>query len=150
MARNDKVPFRREITVTENGYVGNSTGFFVGDIMSLHVNTEHTTDDLTVQAKSSVSGTWETIYSGPETEGIDIRMWEHIRVFINISNGTSQVVLFGYDLPVDSVKTVNLNEKDSSNVFYNNIVTEKILKQLEIMNIHLGILTDLDISEGDL
>lgn len=144
MARNDKVPFRREITITENGYVGTNSGFFVGDIMSLHVNTENNKDSILVEGKSSVIGNWETLYRGYETKDIDIKAWEHIRVSVTLGIGytSSKIVLFGYELPID--KDIQITHPTDNNLrieLQNNDNLEAIKLELEKLNTYMAIIT---------
>lgn len=103
MARSDKIPFRREFTITSSGFLGDANGFYVGDIMSMHINSSVNTTGFSVQGRSSIKHNWETIHKNGELQDLDVRQWEYIRVDAFLLSGVASdtIILFGYDLPRD-------------------------------------------------
>lgn len=100
MARNDKVPFRREFTLTSNGYVGNADGFFVGDILSLHIDIVNVKAGVLVEGKVGRQGDWQRITNANNVNNIpniDIRQYEYVRINLTNIKNTTNIVLFGYE-----------------------------------------------------
>ena len=100
MARNDKVPFRREFTLTANGYVGNADGFFVGDILSLHIDIVNVKAGVLVEGKVGRQGDWQRITNANNVNNIpniDIRQYEYVRINLTNIKNTTNIVLFGYE-----------------------------------------------------
>lgn len=100
MARNDKVPFRREFTLTSNGYVGNADGFFVGDILSLHIDIVTVKAGVLVEGKVGRQGDWQRITNANNVNNIpniDIRQYEYVRINLTNIKNTTNIVLFGYE-----------------------------------------------------
>lgn len=144
MARNDKVPFRREFTVTSNGYVGDSNGFYVGDIMSLHVDSSVDNTGFFVEGRTSTKTKWETIHINGEKRDVDIREWEYVRVSVKLPKASTSitVVLFGYSIPVDKKEIITVSsEKDLHLALENNNNLKQILIELEKLNDYMSIIT---------
>jgi len=148
MARSDKVPFRREFNITSNGYVGNDEGFFVGDILSLHVDIVNKKAGLLVQGRVGRSGDWHTIASEGNSTGIsniDIRQYEYVRIEItNVSNSTN-VILFGYEQNVlqTNIETIATDRDFNINIQIKCLLGE-IKDELIKLNLQMAEITGED------
>jgi hypothetical protein len=148
MARSDKVPFRREFTLTSSGYVGTSDGFFVGDILSLHIDINRPSVTFVMEGRVGIQGEWEKINLPTGTRhkaGVDIREFEYIRIeALNIRLNT-KITLFGYE---DNVRIENqlvtLSEKDFNQLHDSRYLLEEIKDTLEKINRHMTIITGED------
>lgn len=146
MARSDKVQFRREFSLSNEGYVGTSEGFFVGDIMSLHVSIIDGTPSHLLQGKVGRKGEWVNICSGDQTRhipNIDIRQHEYVRLFISSISTEAIVTLFGYEAPVDKdVQAISIEEYHKNNILDQNDLLYSILDELKGIKLHLQCITD--------
>lgn len=144
MARSDKSPFRREIVVTSSGYVGDSNGFYVPDIMSLHVDSSVENTGFFVEGRTSVKTKWETIHLDGEKKDIDIRAWEYVRVSVTLPTSaiSATIVLFGYGIPVDRKEIIAISSKKDMDLnIENNNNLKQILTELQKLNMYMSIIT---------
>jgi len=148
MARSDKVPFRREFQITENGRVGSEEGFFVGDILSLHLDTSKDVSIL-VEGRVGKNNAWETVLKDSDKNhfpNIDIRSYEYIKIslFKIPSNGV-RLTLFGYEqnIPLENI-LVQQVDRDFDISRENSHNLKHILDELKIMNKHLKAITGED------
>jgi hypothetical protein len=145
MARSDKVAFRREFTLTTSGYVGDSTGFFVGDIFSLHVDILDGATTILAEGKVGREGDWETILTGPTQRHVaplDIRSYEYVRVQIFKITKTTQVILFGYDAPIVQKQIVTeAGERDFTHILNAVCDIAEIKNELKTLNKYMEIIT---------
>lgn len=145
MARSDKVPFRREFRLESNGYVGSEDGFFVGDILSLHVDIVDKQAGLLVQGKVGRQGDWETISSTGNVKSlpnIDIREYEYIRIqAFNISSSTN-IILFGYEQNIlqEVLETVATDRDFNNNIEIKCLLVE-IKQELIKLNLQMAEIT---------
>jgi hypothetical protein len=142
MARSDKVPFRREYEFSSDGYLTESDGEFVGDILSLHLEFDRDTS-YKVEGKVGITGKWRTLSSGRSLvkDNIDLRSVEYVRVSVfSVETGTN-AFLFGYEddaaKHVLSVKTVGA-ELDRSICDSKNM--EKMVEELKKLNTYMSII----------
>jgi len=149
MARSDKVPFRREFRLESNGYVGSEDGFFVGDILSLHVDIVDKQAGLLVQGKVGRQGDWETISSTGNVKSlpnIDIREYEYIRIqAFNISSSTN-IILFGYEQNIlqEVLETVATDRDFNNNIEIKCLLVE-IKQELIKLNLQMAEITGEEI-----
>ena len=107
MARSDKVPFRREFSVTSDQWLASDDGFVVGDVLSLHVHVIDGTDTgVLVEGRVGRTSAWTLLEkhtgSGHFPE-IDVRDWEYVRIFASgVPSTGADFIIFGYDTPVIS------------------------------------------------
>ena len=145
MARSDKVPFRREFRLESNGYVGSEDGFFVGDILSLHVDIVDKQAGLLVQGKVGRQGDWETISSTGNVKSlpnIDIREYEYIRIqAFNITSSTN-IILFGYEQNIlqEVLETVATDRDFNNNIEIKCLLVE-IKQELIKLNLQMAEIT---------
>lgn len=145
MARSDKVPFRREFRLESNGYVGSEDGFFVGDILSLHVDIVDKQAGLLVEGKVGRQGDWETISSTGNVKSlpnIDIREYEYIRIqAFNISSATN-IILFGYEQNIlqEVLETVATDRDFNNNIEIKCLLVE-IKQELIKLNLQMAEIT---------
>jgi hypothetical protein len=146
MARNDKVKFRREYTITSDGYLGDSTGLFVGDILSLHIDIVSNKASIVVEGKIGHTGDWNKIAIMPNAESlmdIDLREYEYVRIHAYNVDTSTKIVLFGYDVPVlqREINVIQSKEDERRNID-NNIVLKEMLEELKKINIHLSLIDE--------
>ena len=145
MARSDKVPFRREFRLESNGYVGSEDGFFVGDILSLHVDIVDKQAGLLVEGKVGRQGDWETISSTGNVKSlpnIDIREYEYIRIqAFNITSSTN-IILFGYEQNIlqEVLETVATDRDFNNNIEIKCLLVE-IKQELIKLNLQMAEIT---------
>jgi hypothetical protein len=149
MARSDKVQFRREFTLTSNGYAGNSDGFFVGDILSLHVDILNGNISYLIEGKVGREGEWRTIKSGSNEryiENIDIRAFEYVRVEISKITSSTKIILFGYENNIvqeSIISKLEGNELQFALESRDNL--EQIVEELKKLNTYMSIITGEDL-----
>lgn len=150
MARSDKVPFRREFNITSNGFIGNEDGFFVGDILSLHIDVVNKKAGLLVQGRVGRGGDWHTIDSRGNTTGlsnIDIRQYEYVRIQITNVKSSTSVILFGYE---QNVLQTNIETIATDRDFDINIQIKCLLGEIKDELIKLNLqMTDITGEEYD-
>lgn len=145
MARSDKVPFRREFTLSSSGYVGSDDGFFVGDILSLHIDIDAASVSFILEGRVGNTGSWEKMNLPTGTthkSGIDIREFEYIRLqLLNVRTDT-RVTLFGYEdnVRIDN-QLVTLSNRDYNELCESKFLLEEIKNNLEKLNMHMAIIT---------
>jgi hypothetical protein len=144
--------FRQEFNVTEDGILGGSNtnkGIMnVEEILSLHVDVVSDEASIIVEARIG-KGDWRQIANVPNAENlnyVDMRDYEFIRVkAFNIRKAT-KIIIFGYDSPVKQDKLeIKFSEKQQDREVVNTELLQNILKQLEIMNVHLSTISDEEI-----
>ena len=145
MARSDKVPFRREFTLTSNGYVGNADGFFVGDILSLHIDIVDKTAGLLLEGKVGRQGNWELITSVNKVKSlpnIDIREYEYVRIQAFDIASSTNVVIFGYEQNIlqTALETVASERDFNTNMEIKCLLVE-IKKELVKLNLQMAEIT---------
>ena len=139
MARSDKVPFRREFKVAQNGFVGDSEGFFVGDILSLHIDVVNKQVNFFVQGKVGRHGDWEIITSKDNVKSlpnIDIREYEYVRIQALNVIAETEIIIFGYE---QNVLQSNLETTLSDRDFNTNIEIKCLLGEIKNELIKLNI-----------
>lgn len=130
MARSDKVQFRREFTLTSNGYVGSSEGFFVGDILSLHVDFLGEEVSYLIQGKVGRQGIWVNLPNKGHghISDLDIRAYEYVRIEVFNIDTSINVIMFGYE---ENVKQDSIIAKLSGNEERINLENNDNLKQIK-------------------
>jgi len=142
MARSDKVPFRREFTLTENSYAGDENGLFVGDILSLHIDINKPSGMFFVEGKIGRSGSWEQVALGNNNEGIDIRAFEYIRIYVSGVSTSTTITIFGYpDNIIQQEVTVKATDNEVNRSIENNMLLCDIKDELKILNQYMSIIT---------
>ena len=116
MSRSDKVAFRREFTKIDSGYVGTEDGFFVGDIITLHIDSSEINVTIVVEGKVGRTSDWEPIISYRsinQCQSTDIRNVEYVRVSVFSIAQSTDIVLFGYPVPIfrDEITTIQTTEQ---------------------------------------
>ena len=145
MARSDKVPFRREFTLTSNGYVGNADGFFVGDILSLHIDIVDKSAGLLLEGKVGRQGNWELITSVNKVKSlpnIDIREYEYVRIQAFDIVSSTNVVIFGYEQNIlqTALETVASERDFNTNLAIKCLLVE-IKEELIKLNLQMAEIT---------
>lgn len=146
MARSDKVQFRREFTLTSNGYAGDDAGFFVGDIASLHVDfTTASKISYLITGRVGRTGEWEEIKKGKDEdhlENINIRKYEYFRLEIFNVESSTAVVIFGYEsnAPQSDLQVIQ-SERDFKLLSDSASSLKKIEKELKKLNLYMEIIT---------
>lgn len=145
MARSDKVPFRREFRLESNGYVGSEDGFFVGDILSLHIDVVNKKAGLLVQGKVGRTGDWHTIASEGNSTGIsdiDIRQYEYVRIEATNIRSFTNVILFGYEQNVlqTNIETIATDRDFNINIQIKCLLGE-IKEELIKLNLQMADIT---------
>jgi hypothetical protein len=145
MARSDKVPFRREFTMTSAGYAGTAEGFFVGDILSLHIDFSTNSTSCLIEGKVGRQGIWETLAKNSGTghfTNLDIRAYEYVRIQIfNIVSSTN-IVMFGYETNIDTEEvTIKYNDRDFLQLCRLTDSNKNIEELLTKLNEYMEILT---------
>ena len=145
MARSDKVPFRREFTLTSNSYVGNADGFFVGDILSLHIDIVDKTAGLLLEGKVGRQGNWELITSVNKVKSlpnIDIREYEYVRIQAFDIVSSTNVVIFGYEQNIlqTALETVASERDFNTNIAIKCLLVE-IKEELIKLNLQMAEIT---------
>ena len=145
MARSDKVPFRREFTLTSNGYVGNADGFFVGDILSLHIDIVDKSAGLLLEGKVGRQGNWELITSVNKVKSlpnIDIREYEYVRIQAFDIVSSTNVVIFGYEQNIlqTALETVASERDFNTNIAIKCLLVE-IKEELIKLNLQMAEIT---------
>lgn len=146
MARSDKVAFRREFSITEPGYVGNeSVGFFVGDILSLHIDFSRIGTAFILEGKVGRQGTWENIETGSKGShfpDIDIRSYEYFRLCIIDVTQPVNVIIFGYEENVIQKEiTTKYNDRDFMQLCKMTQASEDMREELIKLNKYMEIIT---------
>lgn len=149
MSRSDKVPFRREFSMSSDGYVGSDEGFFVGDILSLHLDVNKPSIGFVLQGKVGRDGEWEKIKleSGTTHKAdIDVRSFEYIRLEVLNINEETKVTLFGYEnnTRIEN-QLVTLSDKDYKELCQSKFLLEEIRDSLGKLNIYMSIITGEDL-----
>ena len=145
MARSDKVPFRREFNITRNGFIGSDEGFFVGDILSLHIDIVDKQASLLVQGKVGRQGNWELINSKNNVKSlpnIDIREYEYIRIQAFDISSSTNIILFGYEQNIlqEVLETV-ASDRDFNNNLEIKCLLVEIKKELVKLNLQMAEIT---------
>lgn len=145
MARSDKVPFRREFNITSNGFIGSDEGFFVGDILSLHIDIVDKQASLLVQGKVGRQGNWELINSKNNVKSlpnIDIREYEYIRIQAFDISSSTNIILFGYEQNIlqEVLETV-ASDRDFNNNLEIKCLLVEIKKELVKLNLQMAEIT---------
>jgi hypothetical protein len=151
MARSDKVKFRREYTVSSGAYLGDSiNGFFVGDVLSLHIDLDLPSSSVLIEGRIGTSGPWVFLRKATgevHIGDVDLTQMEYFRINVVPLTGVPiKVIMFGYDNPVQSGKT--LTEKDDRDFdldIKNQQLLEEIRDSLQSINTHLSFITGEDI-----
>jgi hypothetical protein len=148
MARSDKVPFRREFTVSTNGYLGSADGFFVGDILSLHIAVLGDDVGILLQGKVGRTGEWQNISVLPSTDDkrhyndIDIRAFEYFRLELFNVKASTDITLFGYENNIDKqINIVQLSDRDRDTVLSDSCTLKEIKEELLKLNQYMHIIT---------
>lgn len=149
MARSDKVQFRREFTLTSNGYAGTSEGFFVGDILSLHIDILGDKNTFILEGRVGLANEWTTIVAKASDDSfrhyqdIDIRAFEYIRLeLFGVSDTPVRTILFGYEH--NAIQTeINTKASDRDfNISLNDSCTlSDIKEELVKLNQYMEIIT---------
>jgi hypothetical protein len=144
LARSDKVPFRREFTAATSGYVGDSEGFFVGDILSLHMDFNIPNASFLLEGKVGRKGVWENISKkkGNHFPSVDVRAFEYIRLELIDVTASTTVTLFGYaDNIVTSEITTVAGDRDFLQLCTLTESNRHIEELLRTLNKHMEIIT---------
>lgn len=145
MARSDKVPFRREFNITSNGFIGSDEGFFVGDILSLHIDIVDKQASLLVQGKVGRQGNWELINSKNNVKSlpnIDIREYEYIRIQAFDISSSTNIILFGYEQNIlQEVLETIASDRDFNNNLEIKCLLVEIKKELVKLNLQMAEIT---------
>lgn len=145
MARNEKIPFSKEFDVSSKGYIGDETGMYVPDILSLAIDiTEGKVADVIVYGKISAGGDWNSVYSKTKISKVsrlNISEYSYIKVYVKTTKPI-RVVLFGYHYLENENPVISLNEKDSERLFMNNVYLKDIIVELKAMNEKLNIIIE--------
>jgi hypothetical protein len=148
MARNDKQPFRREFTTTGSGFVGSEVGFFVPDILSLHLTISAKFDRVIMQGKVG-DGNWQTIPLEDNTgdylhfNNLDISPYEYVRFNGYCEkNEIREVIFFGYkhNPTTDKVTTI-ASDLDFKQNLEANYTLKEIKEELVKLNNYMYIIT---------
>jgi len=147
MARSDKVQFRREFKIDSGGYLGGGfQGFFVGDILSMHIDLSSSASSILVEGRVGNSGDWELLRKTSQVyslTNIDLRDIEYVRVYlVPIHSKGVRAVLFGYDSPADR----NTDKRDAET---KHISLQQYSELTEIKDILLEMNTRLKIITGE-
>jgi hypothetical protein len=145
MARSDKVPFRREFTMTSSGYAGSSDGLFVGDVLSLHIDIDQPSVTFLLEGKVGRSGDWEKVDLPTGTRhkaGVDVREFEYVRLEVLNVRKATRVTMFGYENNVRvENQLVTLSNRDYNELCESKFLLEEIKNNLERLNMHMAIIT---------
>jgi hypothetical protein len=145
MARSDKVPFRREFILSAPGYAGSDEGFFVGDILSLHIDIDRSSVTFILEGRVGRDGVWEKMNLPTGTThkaGVDVREFEYVRLQVLNVRTDTRVTLFGYENNVRvENQLVTLSNRDYNELCESKFLLEEIKNNLEKLNMHMAIIT---------
>ena len=145
MARNEKIPFRREFTATAAGTL--ATDIYVGDIKTIYAVISPTNSiNGRILGKVGLKGVYKDIpftLTEGETGAIDISGVEYIAFVVDSISKDTQITIFGYedDSRPDVVKMeLSSDSNDIRIALDNNESLKSIDKELKKLNKYMSII----------